>query len=178
MLDVLAQIGQPNFGLIYEPANLLLNGQPYGLETLKKLRPHLMNVYVQNHKLNPAGTDELPTFCRGNVRFDHLPPWTPGGVSFEEVATALKQVGYDGTFTLHQAQGIQSGADARKFAGECAESFGPLVRGGGDSERRASACRATTAFLCLDGCDSAQRPMNTADSRLPLAGHFRKNAEV
>lgn len=128
MLDVLAQIGQPNFGLIYEPANLLLNGQPYGLETLNKLRPHLMNVYVQNHKLNPAGTEELPTFCRGNVRFDHLPPWTPGGVNFEEVAAALKQVGYDGTFTLHQAQGIQSGADARKFAGECAKYFGPLVK--------------------------------------------------
>jgi sugar phosphate isomerase/epimerase len=127
MLKVVAEIGQPNFGLIYEPANLLLNGQSYGLDTLQKLKPHLMNVYVQNHRLNPNGTDELPTFCRGNVRFDHLPPWTPGGVNFEAVAAALKQVDYNGTFTLHQAQGIQSAEAARTFARSCADYFRPLV---------------------------------------------------
>lgn len=127
MLGVLKEIGQPNFGLIYEPANLLLNGQPYGLDTLQKLKPHLMNVYVQNHQLKADGKEELPTFCRGNVRFEHLFPWTPGGVNFEDVAAALKQIGYQGTFTIHQAQGIQTAADARKFARQCAEYFGPLV---------------------------------------------------
>ncbi|WP_040592385.1 sugar phosphate isomerase/epimerase family protein [Schlesneria paludicola] len=128
MLKVIAEIDQPNFGLIYEPANLLLNGQSYGLETLRALRPYLVNVYVQNHRLNVAGTDELPTFCRGNVRFDHLDPWTPGGVDFEAVASALKQIGYDGTFTIHQAQGTQSADAARAFARGCADYFGPLIR--------------------------------------------------
>lgn len=128
MLDILAEIGQPNFGLIYEPANLLLNGQSYGLDTLEKLKPRLMNVYVQNHRLNPAGKEELPTFCRGNVRFDHLDPWTPGGVDFDVVTSALKQVGYRGTFTIHQAQGIQTADDARRFAARCANFFGPKIR--------------------------------------------------
>jgi sugar phosphate isomerase/epimerase len=128
MLKVVAEIGQPNFGLIYEPANLLVNGQSYGLDTLQKLRPHLMNVYVQNHRLNANGSDELPTFCRGPVRFDHLDPWTPGGVDFPAVAAALKQIAYEGTFTIHQAQGIQSANDARVFAQRCAEYFGPLLR--------------------------------------------------
>lgn len=127
MLNVVAEIGQPNFGLIYEPANLLVNGQSYGLETLQKLRPHLMNVYVQNHRLNPQGADELPTFCRGNVRFDHLDPWVPGGVDFDVVTTGLKQIGYKSTFTIHQAQGIQSADDARTFARRCAEYFSPKV---------------------------------------------------
>ena len=127
MLQVVSEIGQSNFGLIYEPANLLLNGQSYRLDTLKKLRPHLMNVYVQNHRLNETGKEELPTFCRGNVRFDHLDPWIPGGVDFEAVTKALKQVAYDGTFTLHQAQGIQSAEHARIFARRCAEYFGPLT---------------------------------------------------
>jgi sugar phosphate isomerase/epimerase len=127
MLKVISEIDQPNFGLIYEPANLLLNGQSYGLDTLQKLRPHLMNVYVQNHRLNPAGAVELPTFCRGNVRFDHLDPWTPGGVDFDAVTSALKQIGYTGTFTIHQAQGIQSANDARHFARQCAEYFRSLV---------------------------------------------------
>ena len=128
MLKVVEKIGQPNFGLIYEPANLLLNGQSYGLDSLQKLRPYLMNVYVQNHRLNVAGSEELPTFCRGNVRFDHLDPWTPGGVDFPSVTTALKQIGYNGTFTIHQAQGIQSANDARTFARRCAEYFRPLLR--------------------------------------------------
>ena len=127
MLDVLSEIGQSNFGLIYEPANLLLNGQSYGLDTLKKLQPHLMNVYVQNHRLNPNGTVELPTFCRGNVRFDHLDPWSPGGVDFEAVIHDLKQVGYQGTFTLHQAQGTQSVEEARTFARRSAEYFRSLL---------------------------------------------------
>ena len=127
MLDVLSEIGQSNFGLIYEPANLLLNGQSYGLDTLKQLQPHLMNVYVQNHRLNPNGTVELPTFCRGNVRFDHLDPWSPGGVDFEAVIHDLKQVGYQGTFTLHQAQGTQSVEEARTFARRSAEYFRSLL---------------------------------------------------
>lgn len=127
MLNVIAEIGQPNFGLIYEPANLLLNGQSYSLDTLQKLKPHLMNVYVQNHRLNPSGNEVLPTFCHGDVRFDHLDPWVAGGINFEEVAAALKQVGYEGTFTLHQAQGIQSAEAAQAFAGRCADYFRPLV---------------------------------------------------
>lgn len=128
MLKVVAEIDQPNFGLIYEPANLLLNGQSYGLDTLEKLKPYIMNVYVQNHRLNPQGTDVLPTFCRGDVRYDHLDPWVPGGIDFDVVAQGLKQIGYDGTFTLHQAQGIQSGAAAREFARKCAEYFTPRLR--------------------------------------------------
>jgi sugar phosphate isomerase/epimerase len=128
MLRVLDEIGRPNFGLIYEPANLLLNGQSYGLETLEKLRPHLMNVYVQNHRLNPQGTDELPTFCRGKVRFDHLDPWESGGIDFDAVTNALKRIGYEGTFTIHQAQGIKTASDARVFARRCAEFFAPKLR--------------------------------------------------
>jgi sugar phosphate isomerase/epimerase len=128
MLHVLAEIGQPNFGLIYEPANLLLNGQSYGLDTILKIRPYLMNVYVQNHCLKTDGNEELPTFCRGNVRFDHLAPWAPGGVDFLAVTGALRQIGYDGTFTVHQAQGIRSATDARLFAKRCADYFKPLLR--------------------------------------------------
>jgi sugar phosphate isomerase/epimerase len=125
MLAVLAEIGEPNFGLIYEPANLLLCGQSYGIDTLARLAPHLMNVYVQNHRLNPVGAEELPTFCRGPVRFDHLDPWSPGGIDFPAVCAGLKQVTYDGTFTIHQAQGIESAHDARSFAQRCADFFGP-----------------------------------------------------
>jgi sugar phosphate isomerase/epimerase len=127
MLRVLAQIDQPNFGIIHEPANLLLCSQSYALDTLERLRPHLMNVYVQNHRLSPTGTDELPTYCRGMVRFDHLDPWEAGGIDFAAVCSALQQIAYRGTLTIHQAQGITTADAARAFADRCAQFFAPLM---------------------------------------------------
>lgn len=129
MLQVLEQIGQPNFGLIYEPANLMLCGQPYGLETLQRLAPHLMNVYVQNHRLDVAGPVSLETFCRGEVRFHHLPLWEAGGVDYAAVFQALQAVSYDGYFTIHQAQGIRTLDDAQDYARRCAEFFRRNVAG-------------------------------------------------
>lgn len=123
MLEVLDQIGQPNFGLIYEPANLMLCGESYELDTLQQLRPHLMNVYVQNHRLDSNGPVSLDTFCRGEVRFHHLPLWETGGVDFGHVFKALKTVSYEGYFTIHQAQGIHTLHDAESYAVRCAEFF-------------------------------------------------------
>ena len=104
-LEVLDRIGRSNFGLIYEPANLMLCGEPYGLETLRRFQPYLMNVYVQNHRIDPAGPVELETWCLGVRRFHHIPIWEPGGVDFPEVIGTLRQIGYDGFVTIHQAYG-------------------------------------------------------------------------
>ena len=101
-LDVLHEIDRPNFGLIYEPANLMLCGEPYDATGLQRLQPYLMNAYVQNHRLDPAGPEELETWCRGPVRFHHLPLWEPGGVDFVAAVDGLKAVGYDGYLTVHQ----------------------------------------------------------------------------
>jgi sugar phosphate isomerase/epimerase len=128
MLAVLAEIDRSNFGLIYEPANLLICGEPYGLEALRKLRPHLMNVYIQNHRLDPNGSASIPTFCRGEVRFQPLDPWAPGGVDAEAVGDALRAVGYGGWFTIHQAQGIRTATAAREFADRCAVFFRQALR--------------------------------------------------
>lgn len=102
-LEVLQRIDRANFGLIYEPANLMLCGQSYGLDTLRRLQPHLMNVYVQNHRLDPAGPVALETWCLGERRFHHIPIWETGGVDFPAVVAALRELGYDGFITVHQA---------------------------------------------------------------------------
>jgi len=101
-MGVLQEIDRPNFGLIYEPANLMLCGQPYGATALQRLQPYLMNAYVQNHRLDPVGPEELETWCRGPVRFHHLPLWEDGGVDFRAAVEGLKAIGYDGYLTVHQ----------------------------------------------------------------------------
>lgn len=102
-LEVLDRIGRKNFGLIYEPANLMLCGEDYGIETLKRFQPYLMNVYLQNHRVDEGGPVELETWCLGNRRFHHIPIWESGGVDFPAMASALKAIGYDGCVTIHQA---------------------------------------------------------------------------
>ena len=121
ILASLAEIDRPNFGIIYEPANLMLCGQSYGPDTLERLQPHIMNVYVQNHRLNEQGEDWLPTYCLGDVRYDHLPVWSSGGINTASMFAGLKQIAYDGFFTIHQAQGIQTLEDASAFAVRCAQ---------------------------------------------------------
>jgi len=121
MLDVLRRIDHPNFGVIYEPANLLLCGQSYGLDTLQALRPYLWNVYLQNHQLDGSGPASLPTCCRGEVRFRHLDLWSMDGIDWPIVVRGLEQIGYHGFVTIHQAQGIETTETARQFARHCAE---------------------------------------------------------
>jgi len=120
ILGALSDINRPNFGLIYEPANLLLCGQSYAADTLARLRPFLMNVYAQNHRLDQHGPESLMTFCRGDVRFHHLDLWDSGGVDFRAVFAGLHEICYDGYFTIHQAQGITTAAEASRFASRCA----------------------------------------------------------
>lgn len=123
MLEVVAEIDRPNFGIVYEPANLMLCDQSYGQETLERLAPCLMNVYVQNHRLDDQGPESLPTFCRGDVHFHHLPLWKTGGVDFPRVFSGLAAIGYDGYFTIHQAEGIETVEDAHQFAAQMARFF-------------------------------------------------------
>jgi sugar phosphate isomerase/epimerase len=104
-LRVLRQVGRPNFGLIYEPANWLISGEDYGRETIRKLEPDLFNVYVQNHRLNPNGAAKVDTWKSGPVPLDHIGVWEPGGVDFQEVFQGLYETGYHGYVTVHQAFG-------------------------------------------------------------------------
>ena len=99
----------------------MLCGEPYSAEALRQLAPHLMNVYIQNHRLDKAGPVSLPTYCRGEVRFHHLPIWETGGVDTIPVFEGLQQINYSDHFTIHQAEGILTIEDARAYAKRCAE---------------------------------------------------------
>lgn len=98
----LRKIDRPNFGLIYEPANLELCGQPYGPESIERLAPWIMNVYFQNQILKPDGDVTLETWCRGPVPFDIIEIHQEGGMDFPTVISGLKAIGYQGAITVHQ----------------------------------------------------------------------------
>lgn len=102
IIDTLRRINRPNFGLIYEPANLELCGQNY-VEAIEQLRPWIFNVYLQNQRLKEDGAVTLDTWCRGATSFDIIPIHEPGGVDFASVISRLKSLDYRGTVTVHQS---------------------------------------------------------------------------
>ncbi len=102
-IDVLKRIGRPNFGIIYEPANLDLCGQDYGTETLKQFSPYLFNVYLQNHIRRRDGKTRLNTWIQGVVPHEPIRLQEPGGIDFPAVFRGLNDIDYDGYVTVHQA---------------------------------------------------------------------------
>jgi sugar phosphate isomerase/epimerase len=101
----LQQIQRPNFGLIYEPANLELCGQEYAPKTIQRLAPWIFNVYLQNQVLRSDGKLSLNTWCRGPVRLDLIPIYQEGGIDFETVFASFASIHYRGPVTVHQAGG-------------------------------------------------------------------------
>ena len=110
-MKILRSIGSGNFGLIYEPANLYMVYQDYGIDAIRQFKPYIMNVYLQNHRLGEDGPAYYDTHTQGRQRYHHLPIWDEGGVDFPHVIDALKAINYDGYVTIHQAYGEIMGPD-------------------------------------------------------------------
>ncbi len=101
-LETLAQIDRANFGITFEPANMLACGEGYGPEAIARLAPHLFNAYFQNILLDPASPMTFATRCRGEVPVRFVALTDPSGIDPFPLLEALKQVGYEGWFSIHQ----------------------------------------------------------------------------
>ncbi len=99
----LEEIDRPNFGLIFEAANLEQCGQDYGLSTIKRLAPWIENVYLQNQRISPTGAITLDTWCAGPVSIDLCEIHEQGGIDFVEIFNGLSNIGFDGPVTVHQS---------------------------------------------------------------------------
>ena len=115
----LTAIDRPNFGLVYEPANLETCAQDYGQGTIERLAKWIFNVYLQNQRLHAGGADELETWTRGPVRFDQCPLWEEGSLDVTRIVDELDRQGYSGYITVHQASAGLGGAEeaARRSSG-------------------------------------------------------------
>ncbi len=115
---VLKAVNRPNFGVTFEPANLMLAGQPFGRKAVQALEPWIFNVYIQNHRLNENGTHIQETWSRGPSGFDLVPLNAPDGIDFRETLDALSETGYNGYVTVHQnvADGLDIAEGVASFA--------------------------------------------------------------
>lgn len=124
----LRQIDRPNFGLIFEAANLEECRQDYGPATIARLAPWIRNVYLQNQRLNPAGAVTLDTWKHGPISFDIIDIPESGGIDFHSVFQGLKQIGYDGVITVHQS-GPENGESPVAVAAQTADFLRAAIGG-------------------------------------------------
>ena len=102
-VDTLRRVNRSNFGIIYEAGNWMACGQDYGPKTIARIKPWLMNVYIQNYRISPAGKTKMQTWTRGTVALDLIGSWEPGGVDYPQVFHALQDAGYAGYITAFGA---------------------------------------------------------------------------
>jgi sugar phosphate isomerase/epimerase len=134
----LQEINRPNFGLIFEAANLEQCGQEYGPVAIHELAPWIKNVYLQNQRLHPAGSITLDTWCCGPVTFDLCEIPDSGGIDFSSVFEGLKQIGYDGPITVHQSASQDGNLSAQDSATRTAGFLKSLWRNERNPEERDS----------------------------------------
>jgi sugar phosphate isomerase/epimerase len=126
-LDILKRVDRPNFGITFEPANLLICGSEYGRRAVERLAPYLFNAYFQNMRITPDG----PVVWRSRkggpeVRAEYAPVGDRTAIDVSELIAALRDVGYDGWFTVHQP--LQPGQTVEEAIRESYAAVGPLVR--------------------------------------------------
>lgn len=119
-LEVVTRVGRPAFGLTYEPSNLLVCGSEYGPDALRRLAPHVFNVYFQNWHAHPDGALAIRTNA-GVIRADQIPLDDRRGVDLDAVFAGLREIGWAGYATVHQA--LMPDQDVRT---ECARHVAAL----------------------------------------------------
>ncbi|MBL6599562.1 MAG: sugar phosphate isomerase/epimerase [Alphaproteobacteria bacterium] len=124
-LETARRVGRQNFGITFEPANLLACGEAHDSEAITRLAPHLVNVYFQNVRLDPDGPHVFKTRARGPVPLSYVPLDDPGGLSARDMVSALAKVGYNGWVSVHQP--LRDGQTVEDAIAEAAAVFHPLV---------------------------------------------------
>ncbi len=124
-LETVRRVARENFGVTFEPANLLACGEPHGEEAIRRLAPHLVNVYFQNVCVDPGGTHVFKSCMRGPVALRYVPLDDPEGLNAAEMVEALERAGYDGWVSVHQP--LRDGQTVEAAIDEAAAVFVPLV---------------------------------------------------
>lgn len=112
-LEVVRRVGRRNFGIIYEPANLETCREQYGATAIRRLAPHMFNVYLQNQRGAADGPETADTWARGPFTFHHVAMWDSRGLDFPAILEALEEISYTGYVTIHQAfAGLRGASEA------------------------------------------------------------------
>jgi sugar phosphate isomerase/epimerase len=124
-LDLVARVNRANFGITYELSNLMACGADPGPASLERLAPHIVNVYFQNVRLDPAGKHTFATRAQGVQPITYLPLDDADGIAIAPLIGELKRSAYAGWVTVHQP--LRDAQTVPEAIAEAARVFIPLA---------------------------------------------------
>ena len=101
-VTLIKTINRQNFGITFEPANLMACGSEFNKNALNQLLPHTENFYFQNIILDKKGNHVFPTIQNGDVRVKYVSLENAKGINIFSFLDFLKEKKYDKWFTIHQ----------------------------------------------------------------------------
>ena len=101
-VTLIKTINRQNFGITFEPANLMACGSDFNKDALNQLLPHTENFYFQNIILDKKGKHVFPTKHNGDVRVKYVSLDNSKGINVFSFLDFLKEKKYDKWFTIHQ----------------------------------------------------------------------------
>ena len=101
-VTLIKTINRKNFGITFEPANLMACGSDFNKNALNQLLPHIENFYFQNIILDKKGKHVFPTIHNGDVRVKYISLDNSKGINIFSFLDFLREKKYDKWFTIHQ----------------------------------------------------------------------------
>ena len=101
-VTLIKTINRQNFGITFEPANLMACGSDFNNDALNQLLPHIENFYFQNIILDKKGKHIFPTIHNGDVKVKYVSLENSKGLNVFSFLDFLKEKKYDKWFTIHQ----------------------------------------------------------------------------
>lgn len=93
----LEDVNNSNYGLLYDPMHLYINGENY-LKGIDLFKNSIKNVLL--HSVRPHGKSETPAITYKGKSWTLASPDEKGVQDWKSIAEKLKQVSYDGLFTV------------------------------------------------------------------------------
>ena len=101
-VTLIKTINRQNFGITFEPANLMACGSDFNNDALNQLLPFTENFYFQNIILDKKGKHIFPTTHNGDVKVKYVSLDNSKGLNVFSFLDFLKEKKYDKWFTIHQ----------------------------------------------------------------------------
>ncbi|MEW6356731.1 MAG: TIM barrel protein [Planctomycetota bacterium] len=92
----IAEIGEPNFGVMAEPANHLMAREKFNKNMFEPIKDHLFGVHVQTLEVRPDAESKLKLADGTEVRFTRVEYADNKQINFKTFFAALRKAGFDG----------------------------------------------------------------------------------
>ena len=101
-VKLIKTVNRQNFGITFEPANLMACGSDFNKNALNQLLPYTENFYFQNIILDKKGKHVFPTIHNGDVSVKYVSLDNSNGINVFSFLDFLREKKYNKWFTVHQ----------------------------------------------------------------------------